>query len=345
MRIILPSVFIFCKLTCLAQVFNGGFEQNLAIPDALGQWSLISGWTNAGSSAASPDYYHVDGNIQTDLPETPFAVVNAAMGNAIVGMRVCGRQGEQTREYLTTRLQNPLIANAHYKLSLKVTNGSKTSVSDAGLAVNHLGVALTENEPVQNSTDLLSLTPQFVIQELCASETWIEYTFTAKVTSPFRFLTIGLFGNDENHNILPQWGENSQFAYYFFDEVKLERVPDMVEINEKFPVVKPEIPMPVPTPGISEFFFLPNCFSPNADGSNDYFAPISGIVDHWNVSVFSKWGDLIYSANELAQGWDGTANGLNCPDGAYIWQLNFERILESGKKIPMEFTGVVNVIR
>jgi gliding motility-associated-like protein len=345
MRINFLALFVICNTSCIAQIFNGGFEQNVSIPDELGQWSLISGWTNAGSAVSSPDYYHVGGNIQTNLPETPFAVVSPAMGNAIVGMRICGRQGEQTREYLSTRLQNPLVANANYKLSFKVTNGAKTSVSEAGLAVSHLGVALTVNEPIQNSTDHLPLVPQFVIQEICASETWTEYTFTAKVNSPFRFLTIGLFGSDENHEIIPQWGDNSQFAYYFFDEIKLERLPDMVEINEKLPSIKPEIPMPAPTPGISEFFFLPNCFSPNADGSNDYFAPVSGIVNHWNVAVFSKWGDLIYSANEQAPGWDGTANGLNCPDGAYIWQLNFERVMDSGKKVPMEFTGVVNVIR
>jgi gliding motility-associated-like protein len=327
------------------QVFNGGFEQNSAIPDALGQWAVLSGWTNAGSSLSSPDYFHVNGNNQTDLPETPYAFVSPAMGNAIVGLRVCGRDGEQSREYLTTRLQSPLVTDATYRLSFKVTNGTKTSVSDAGLVVNHLGVALTVNEPIQSSTEALPLIPQFVMESVCASESWLQYTFTAKMNSPYRFLTIGLFGSDENHDIVAQWGDNPQFAYYFFDEISLEKVSEFEEIGEKLPVVKPEILMPTQDSDNSDFFFMPNSFSPNGDGSNEYFLPVSQWVDQWNLSIFSKWGDLVYSANEHAVGWDGTANGLNCPDGSYIWQLNFDRILDSGKKIPSELKGVVNVIR
>ncbi|MDO9157587.1 MAG: gliding motility-associated C-terminal domain-containing protein, partial [Sediminibacterium sp.] len=73
---------------------------------------------------------------------------------------------------------------------------------------------------------------------------------------------------------------------------------------------------------------LPNVFSPNADGKNDYFYVIAGkevtqvklfrIMNRWGSTVFNKSGTL---PNSYSDGWDGTYNGKPAEAGTYIYQL------------------------
>ncbi len=78
--------------------------------------------------------------------------------------------------------------------------------------------------------------------------------------------------------------------------------------------------------------FIPNVFSPNADGVNDYFSIFGGpevaSVDHF--SIYSRWGELLYEStdfqiNDSQKGWDGFFNGKKMNPGVYIYlaQLTF----------------------
>ena len=44
------------------EVLNGGFEFSKGYPSTSGLWQMMYDWTNAGSSTANPDFYHIDGN-------------------------------------------------------------------------------------------------------------------------------------------------------------------------------------------------------------------------------------------------------------------------------------------
>ncbi|MFH0866822.1 MAG: PKD domain-containing protein [Bacteroidota bacterium] len=62
--------------------------------------------------------------------------------------------------------------------------------------------------------------------------------------------------------------------------------------------------------------YIPNSFSPNDDGKNDYFAPKGLSVDplNYDMAVFDRWGNCIFhttqwnSANNQSEGWNGTVN-------------------------------------
>lgn len=73
--------------------------------------------------------------------------------------------------------------------------------------------------------------------------------------------------------------------------------------------------------------FLPNAFSPNDDGINDYFEPLfseSGFLD-FRLSIFDRWGHFIYtSAGGQGRGWDGTSQGQACPPGVYAYWLEVQ---------------------
>ena len=89
-------------------------------------------------------------------------------------------------------------------------------------------------------------------------------------------------------------------------------------------------------------FFVPNAFTPNNDGRNDIFRPIAvGIskLDYFNV--YNRWGQLVYSTNQLGKGWDGQLKGREQPSGVYVWVTKAQ--IYTGAPITQK--GTVTLIR
>ncbi|MCO5232521.1 MAG: PKD domain-containing protein [Chitinophagales bacterium] len=63
----------------------------------------------------------------------------------------------------------------------------------------------------------------------------------------------------------------------------------------------------------------PQAFSPNGDGQNDYFNLIPDNVQSFELSLFNRWGQLIFQTNNLSQSWDGTFQGLGQPMDNYTY--------------------------
>ncbi len=72
---------------------------------------------------------------------------------------------------------------------------------------------------------------------------------------------------------------------------------------------------------------VPTAFSPNGDGMNDLFRPLNAskcIVEELKLDVFNRWGDLIYSTDDIHKPWDGTIKGEPAPVGIYLWTLVYK---------------------
>jgi gliding motility-associated-like protein len=76
---------------------------------------------------------------------------------------------------------------------------------------------------------------------------------------------------------------------------------------------------------------IPNAFSPNGDGANDRFQPISdpcvGAVRVWRI--VNRWGETVWTRMnfdpESAElGWDGMWNGRPHPSEVLVWMLEIE---------------------
>jgi gliding motility-associated-like protein len=61
------------------------------------------------------------------------------------------------------------------------------------------------------------------------------------------------------------------------------------------------------TPDFS--YYIPNAFTPNGDGKNDVFNGKGVEVYDFNMIIFDRWGQLIYTTDDKDAGWDGRANG------------------------------------
>lgn len=63
--------------------------------------------------------------------------------------------------------------------------------------------------------------------------------------------------------------------------------------------------------------YFPNAFSPNGDGINETFQIFGaqGEIAHIDLSIYNRWGNLIYSGQE----WDGTARGRPASSGVFVY--------------------------
>ena len=65
---------------------------------------------------------------------------------------------------------------------------------------------------------------------------------------------------------------------------------------------------------------MPSGFSPNGDGSNDFFV-VRGIeyYSHNEITVYNRWGNKVYSKTYYSNEWNGDNNqGESLPDGTYF---------------------------
>jgi len=90
---------------------------------------------------------------------------------------------------------------------------------------------------------------------------------------------------------------------------------------------------------------IPNAFTPNGDGENDYFFPrtkLSQSVHKFNMQVFNRWGQLVFKTTNInGRGWDGRFNDKNQPMGVYVYLI--EVAYANGRE--EEYKGNVTLIR
>jgi len=92
------------------------------------------------------------------------------------------------------------------------------------------------------------------------------------------------------------------------------------------------------------FFYIPNAFTPDGDGINEYFAPQGQGVDpeSYLMQIFDRSGMLIYSTQNPYDYWDGRNKyGQRCPEGVYIYLIRLRNLNVEDK----EYTGSVTLIR
>lgn len=85
---------------------------------------------------------------------------------------------------------------------------------------------------------------------------------------------------------------------------------------------------------ISSDLTIPNSFTPNGDGFNDFFR-INGLEAYQNtkLAIYNRWGNIVFSVNDYKNDWDGGG----APDGVYFYILE----LSNGET----FNGEITMIR
>ena len=90
-------------------------------------------------------------------------------------------------------------------------------------------------------------------------------------------------------------------------------------------------------------FFIPNAFTPNGDGVNDVFFGTGIGIAKYEMWIFDRWGNLIFTCSDLNQTWDGTVQGKGgdlCQIDTYVWKVAITDVFDKRHK----YIGHVSLI-
>jgi gliding motility-associated-like protein len=88
-------------------------------------------------------------------------------------------------------------------------------------------------------------------------------------------------------------------------------------------------------------FPVASAFTPNGDGHNDCFGiKYWGYIASFEMSVFNRWGQRVFYAQNPDACWDGTYNGKPQPAGTYVYMIKANTLCGIGAK-----EGTVMLIR
>jgi gliding motility-associated-like protein len=88
--------------------------------------------------------------------------------------------------------------------------------------------------------------------------------------------------------------------------------------------------------------FAPNAFRPQSEQERNkrFYIEVDGQLT-FNLDIFTRWGELVYSSNDPEEGWDGKFKGTECQQDVYAWQVT----VTSYNGTVYKYSGTVNLMR
>jgi gliding motility-associated-like protein len=87
--------------------------------------------------------------------------------------------------------------------------------------------------------------------------------------------------------------------------------------------------------------YVPNTFTPNADENNQVFRAYGGNIKSFEMTIYNRWGELVFTGDDLSDFWDGSYNDYPCQDGTYTWKVKLVDLKDEEHL----YVGHVNLIR
>ena len=87
-------------------------------------------------------------------------------------------------------------------------------------------------------------------------------------------------------------------------------------------------------------FYIPNSFTPNSDGINDFLFMFGENIEKFEIKIFNRWGQLVFISDNLHDSWDGTYQGSKCTTGLYVYAAVYKKDVETITR-----SGTISLIR
>ena len=89
--------------------------------------------------------------------------------------------------------------------------------------------------------------------------------------------------------------------------------------------------------------YVPNAFTPNGDSYNDIFLAKGVEINTFEILIFDRWGEIIYTSDDLNAGWDGFYKGTIAKSDVYVWKITFTDYINPN--IEQKMIGHVTLVR
>ena len=85
---------------------------------------------------------------------------------------------------------------------------------------------------------------------------------------------------------------------------------------------------------------IPNVFTPNGDGENDFLTIIAlSQINEIEVNIYNRWGKKVFETDQLNNFWDGkTISGIDATEGTYFYTIGVIDLLDKTKIFNGSFT-------
>ena len=90
-------------------------------------------------------------------------------------------------------------------------------------------------------------------------------------------------------------------------------------------------------------FYIPNAFTPDGDGINDSFSGKGTFISSYEMTIFDRWGNLIFFSDNINKPWDGKANRGNETALLDVYIYSFKITDFKGTK--HNYKGIVTLVR
>ena len=120
-----------------------------------------------------------------------------------------------------------------------------------------------------------------------------------------------------------------------------------VEVTNECESAQHRIDLPLAKDEHTDFIYMPNAFSPNGDGNNDYYdaSPADDVsVLAFSLQIADRWGNIVFMSSDINTKWDGKYKGSILNAGVFIWQMK-ATIYSCNQQIDLSESGDLTLIR
>lgn len=221
-------------------------------------------------------------------------------------------------EYVQSPLREPLEKDEAYCVSFYVSSSISKEPEQINRITDQFGVLFTEDSIRDYSIHgRLNFMPQITsnVGEPISADGWtfVENMFVAEGGE--RFITLGQFFDLKNltktivndpDTFLDNGFIQIEAAYYFVDDVCVKKMNNGLcePCSFKQPLLE-----------------IPNVFTPDQSQNQNYRVNTRDI-GKFEINIFNRWGDLVYSSHDQYFEWDGTFKGRELSAGVYFAIIN-----------------------
>ena len=74
--------------------------------------------------------------------------------------------------------------------------------------------------------------------------------------------------------------------------------------------------------------YVPNAFTPNADAFNGGFKAYGFGIAAFEMTIYDRWGLVLFRSNNIDQAWDGNYNGSPSQADVYVYKINASDVFD-----------------